>query len=71
MDMCNVEQDAGGGVPKVTANKMIETRGGTWLLPFWHERALLGRSRACAALQGVPAAGVLRSTDQCERTDNT
>jgi hypothetical protein len=53
-------------VPKVTANKMIETRGGTWLLPFWHERALLGRSRACAALKGAPAAGVLRSTDQCE-----
>ena len=51
-------------MPKVTANKMLETSGGTWLLPFWHERALMGHTKACAALKGVPAAGVLRSTDR-------
>lgn len=38
-----LSQDADGGIPKVTANKPAVLSDGSWVLPYWRERSLLGR----------------------------
>lgn len=54
-----------GGIPKVTANKIVELSSGVWLLPFWREKALVAASPECATeVRGKQSAGVLRSTDR-------
>eukprot|EP00238_Polyblepharides_amylifera_P000646 CAMPEP_0196570914 /NCGR_PEP_ID=MMETSP1081-20130531/1069_1 /TAXON_ID=36882 /ORGANISM="Pyramimonas amylifera, Strain CCMP720" /LENGTH=419 /DNA_ID=CAMNT_0041887605 /DNA_START=333 /DNA_END=1592 /DNA_ORIENTATION=- len=60
-----LSQGEEGGIPKVTANKMVELWSGEWLLPFWRESALISsHTPACKALKGHPSAGVLRSFDR-------
>ena len=57
--------ESDGGIPKVTANRMIRLRTGEWLLPFWRERALLSRrGAACEKLSGEESAGALISVDE-------
>jgi len=63
--MLLLPQDEDNGIPKVTANKPTELSTGEWLLPFWRERALVGKSAACEEeVQGAGSAGVLRSKDR-------
>ena len=65
---------AEGHVPKVTANSMIETADGTWVLPFWRQKArhIFGKApngrlvRRCfdRAKPQTISAGVLISEDR-------
>jgi len=48
-----------GEISKVTANKMVVSKNGTWLLPFWKEAHT-------KVDKGPNCAGVLRSADQGE-----
>jgi len=58
-------QEEDEGIPKVTANKPTELSTGEWLLPFWRERALVGKSSECQReMKGQMSAGVLRSKDR-------
>lgn len=60
-----MRQAADGGIPKVTANKIVELSSGVWLLPFWREKALVAASPECVdEVRGKQSAGVLRSTDR-------
>jgi len=43
-----MRQAEDGGIPKVTANKIVELSSGVWLLPFWREKALVAASPECA-----------------------
>jgi hypothetical protein len=58
-------QEEDSGIPKVTANKPVELSTGEWLLPFWRERALIGKTNECEEeVKGQGSAGVLRSKDR-------
>jgi len=58
-------QEDDEGIAKVTANKPVEMSSGAWLLPFWRERALVGKSKECLdEIKGKGGAGVLRSLDR-------
>ncbi|KAK3241977.1 hypothetical protein CYMTET_48301 [Cymbomonas tetramitiformis] len=55
-------QSAGGGVPKVLANKMIVLSSGEWALPYWSEKHSTGTCAFDSTAEG--AAGLLVSKNE-------
>ncbi|XRA96274.1 sialidase [Pycnococcus provasolii] len=66
-----LDVDEAGYIPKVTANKVLVTSKGTWLLPFWRERpTALPLIQSSAATDKLNASKAAKAANSDKKVDD-